>query len=704
MAAPSEEAIQELVNRLGLVGPQAEAVARSLVAMSNASDRTTSAKYAETEAIRSAIAAQNNAQTALKQTAADLKSFTTSIISTADSVAGSGGVFTSVTPAITFFADNIQNITKILPSALGAIGTGLGSLLAGPAGAGIGTMIGKGIGKVIDGTIGTLAPVMATIANQYLQQGEKVIQAFNGLSTVGITFGGSLENMHKMISSTNMPLEMLAKVAQQNAENLALLGGGTAGALERVAKAARNDLGPQLVTLYGGFANLGDELADYLAMEQRRGVSENLLSQENIEGTKNYLYQLKEVSALTGKSSKQLKADIEARARNAAMQGMYAKMDANQRANFDKLIQTIPEGARDAMQDLILAQSRGLEPVSEQFLQLEAMTPGVTSAMRRIAGDLRKGPDEFNASLGKATADMATESGKMTEMMGDILYLKQAGRVSASVINTLDTTLTSLNENRTRLLGVADDIKLFAEQTRELKNNTEGFVTSVHSIYDAQSNMARSLNELIVGNKDTPSKFNEFARLSVVATNFMNSIVTNLDKLVSKLIADSGETRVLDQNERITQEKTKLANLDQIRADLLRPFVESTNESIPYNMPIPEGVDRQTRRRVENIDQSIKLQEQRLADLEIGLANAKNQSDESKKRDKDEADQKAVEKAQENAPTMLRGQPISDASSKDMNYLQFANLINKQNDALSNLALALNSQGNEIKRAVDRMA
>jgi hypothetical protein len=678
---------------MGNFGAAAEAAARSLARAANASDNLVNASVREANAKSELFDRSDRLKNNFTQLGTTIISFSRDLISTTDSVASSNTVFTQVAPAITAFTQLIGQGGKAFTTAIGA---GLGSLIGGiPTGA-----IGAKIGEWIGGTLSGAVELAGSIFNQYLSQGEKVVQAFNTLSTSGITFGGSLENMRSMIDKTNMPLEMLAKIAQQNAENLVLLGGGTAGALERVAKAARNDLGPQLVTLYGGFSNLSDELVDYLAMEQRRGVSANLLSEDNIEGTKAYLYQLKEISALTGKSSKQIKAEIEARSRNAATQGMYANMTRQQQSNFDKLMQTIPEGAREAMQDLVLAQSRGLEPVSRQFLELEATAPGLVAAMRRAAGDLGKSPEEFNESLGKASADMATESSKITQMMGDILYLKQAGRVSASVISTLDTTLTSLNENKTRLLGVADDIKTFAEQTSKLKETATSFTTSVEGIYKSQSEAAIALNKMILGDKDTPSKFNEFADATIFVTNTMTAFANKFDDLVDSLFVRSTlENREKFQNERIDLEKKTLDDLKIGKGRLLEPYV--TDGKLDESK-IPSTVLRQ----VKLQDERIQAQINKLNQLQQGLINiqelkAKEAEDKRKKEEEVKREAERNQRYINEGPTAPATPDKVSLTGNDSS--QFATLIERQNEAMNNLALALNNQGGEIKRAVDRI-
>ena len=609
----SQEALNKLLQQLsslGIVGPQAEATAKSLITLRNASESLVDARNAELNAISGSAVQHQNLSSKVKTTSERIESFATNLISTADAMASSNSVLTQISPMITFAGDVIEKVGSMggeLGSKLGAIAGSLG----GPAAALAGSKLGEMIGGLLGNTLGKLAPVAASIFNQYLQQGEKVIQSFNTLSTVGVTFGGSLENMNRIIANTNMPLEMLAKVAQSNAENLALLGGGVSGALERVAKAARNELAPQLVTLYGGFANLSDELVDYMAMERRRGVNEDLLSDKNRASTEAYLYQLKEISALTGKNSRQIRSEIEARSRNAATQSMMMKMSADERRNFDLLMQSIPEGARTAMQDLILAQSRGLEPISKEFLELQAVAPGLTDAMRMAAGDLKKSPEEFSKTLGKTGKELAVQSGQLTDAYGDILYIRQAGRLSASVISTLDTTLTDLNANSDRLKNVANDIALFKEQTAALVANASQFTSSIRNIYAAQSNLAVTLNSLVLGDKDSAQKFTSFANVAVTATGVMEKLVKTLDDVIVKLV--NFDLKNINLQPTVRQETDKL-NVPSQRVRQLNQYITDLRQQ-----EVTSGVDNSAEiekitNELREAEANLREQQQRLND------------------------------------------------------------------------------------------
>ena len=537
---------EQLAQSMGFTGAAADQLARSLQAASNSADRSANALNAEASAVARATQQSRTFGDQLANIADTLLSFSGQILSTADGMASSNTVFTQITPLVTKATSIISDMAKAGGELAGIVGGLIGNV---PGGA-----IGAIAGKIFGGVAAELATLAGEIFNQYLQQGEKVMGAFNSLSSVGVTFGGSLTEMQKIIKNTGMPLEMLAKVAQSNAENLALLGGGVSGALESVAKAARNDLGPQLVTLYGGFANLSDELVDYMAMERRRGVDQDLLSDNNIESTKAYLYQLKEISALTGKSSKQLKQEIEQRSRNAATQGMLSKMSDTQRKQYDAAMLKVPDAVKGPLQDAFLAFSRGMEPVSTEFLQLQAAAPEAAESIRRMALAANKGPDEFNRVMDQESKNLTVSAGKLTEQMGDLFYLQQAGRLSSSLVDTLNKVITDINSNAVRLKTMGEDSEKFAQQTAALVANAGVFTTSVASIYGAQADLAVKLNQLVLGTEETEDKFKLFADVTNFATNTMSTFVGGLDNVVNFLLGLNRprEQRVSEQNERIT--------------------------------------------------------------------------------------------------------------------------------------------------------
>jgi 3-dehydroquinate dehydratase len=696
--AISEDAFNQIFQAMGLLGPQAESAARNLSMLSRSSDMASSALQAQSEEISRMRTEQERMTQGLKNARSTLGQFATNILDTADSVSGSGSVFTQISPIISTIGSLGKDVADALPNFFTTAGTALGTFIAPGAGTAVGAAIGNLVDKIFKGTLGTLLPAATSIFNQYLKQGEKVIQAFNSLSTVGVTFGGSITNMNKMIANTNMPLEMLAKIAQQNAENLTLLGGGVSGALEKVAKAARNDLGPQLVTLYGGFANLGDELAEYLAMEKRRGVTEDLLSTENIEGTKAYLYQLKEISALTGKSSKQLKAELEARGRNAAAQLAYSKMDRKQKDQYDKLMLNVPEGLKDSMQDVFLSMSRGMQPVSRSFIELQAMAPEAANALVRMFEATKLGPEEFNAVLTREGKNLATAGARYTEAYGDILVLQQAGRVSASVIQSLNTVLTSINSDSERLKTLGETSATLAAATSALAANATVFTQSIGAIYDAQASLARRLNETVLGNVATGgTKIRELAAVTVFATGAVKNLTDNLDKLINWILRKTSSTTdegLAAQRNTVNRLQFSLNNQKQTLDDLEKAKTAANN---PNDLSYIDDQIRIQRDIIETIESKLRTAEEILE-----KAKQNRETQQGRGNDDDSISSSSISNTEEVSvktagATKLQIDPESIAAA-------LKPMIDHQNILINDLKIALAYQGDGINRAVNRMA
>jgi hypothetical protein len=693
MASP-DETIEKLRIALGFLGPQAEAAARSLALLSTASYNSVSANNAQAEQIRDLIAEQVKYENAVRQVKDTLFGFGRNLIDTADSMSSSTSVFTQISPMIDFLAQAGKHIADAIPDLMSSALGLAGKMFAGPAGAAIGSSMGKLLGEMIGGTLEHLLPIAASIFNQYLKQGEKVIQAFNALSTAGVTFGGSVDNMNRMIANTNMPLEMLAKIAQQNAENLALLGGGVSGALERVAKAARNDLGPQLVTLYGGFANLSDELVDYLAMQQRRGITEDLLSAENIEGTKAYLYQLKEVSALTGKSTKQLRSEMEARNRSAAAQAAYNKMSKQQQAQFDKVMNTIPEALKAPMQDVFLSMSRGMMPVSTAFQYLTASTPELADSLIRIFEGTKLGQEGFNEVLDKESKKLAASGARYTDEFGDILVLRAAGKVSASVIQSLEEVLTSVNSDSARLKTLGENAAKFAKETETLAKSAGSFTTTIESIYAAQSNLAVKLNSLILGDKDTPGKISEFGNVAVAATDTITKFVGGLNSVVNWILGKTGQK---DAELAFAGQQSIFQGLKAKREEFLRETgTYQASEMIPDVGTKINDLNREQQQKLQEFDRKILEQQKRVDEAQKIKDQSANTSSKTSTTGTSISSTEEVSVKTAGATKLHIDSESIAAALKPM--------IDHQNILINDLKIALAYQGDGINRAVNRMA
>ncbi len=701
MAAPDSE-IARFAAAMGLTTAQAEATIRSLANLARATDTTTNAQNVQTQSISNLTATQQRYVSTINGAIGIAGNLNSTLLSMADSMAASNSVFSQIKPALNFLSTTASTVGKFIPNVMTTIGTGLGAFFGGPGGAAVGNKLGELVGGVIGGAFGTLNEGAKAVAELYLDQGEKVMNAFNMLSSTGVTFGASLQNMSRVVNSTGVPLEMLAKIAQQNAENLAVLGGGVSGALERVAKAARNDLGPQLVTLYGGFANLGDELAEYLAMQQRIGVQENLLSSENIEGTRNYLYVLKNISDLTGKNAKQLKNEIEQRNRNVAAQNFMNSLDEKGRTQYLAMMAQVPKGMEGVMQDIIMAAARGQEAVSTDYLRISTTMPGIAQAMTRMASGLGKSNEEFVKIMDESGKSLVKSGQTYSKEYDPLFFLKEQGRLSSGIIETANTILTDINSNAGRLQKLGETLGKLLEETKNLKDKPTDFAESVASVADAQAKLGVSLNNLMTGTKDVVGKFSDFAQVAGKLVSTTQGYVDGLDSIVQRILGYKKDLNRPTQNlNPLSEEDFRAAQENPLLHAQMVAYKElelaQTRIQVLENKLLTSGdLSRDESKELETQRARLETTERRLQEIQKRIQNSQN---ETTNLSGNTSGSSPSNNAQSSMSPTISNSPVDDSKS----YAMFERAIREQTIVLSNLAESVTSQGGQIKRAVDRM-
>ena len=698
MAQLSEDQLLAVINAMGNFGAAAEAAARSLSRAANSADSVISSSVRETEAKNELKQQTDKIKNSFGQLGGIITQFSSSIISTTDAVASSNQVFSGISPAITtltsMISGGLQSVYTIGAAAAGALlGSATGPLaplsrIAGSKlGAALGEFLGKGLGKFTE--------LAGTIFNQYLNQGEKVIQSFNTLSTVGVTFGGSLDNMRNIIKDTGLSLQDLSKIAQQNGENLALLGGGTETALARIAKVARNDLGPQLVTLYGGFTNLTDELIDIAAMEKRRGVQTDLLSAENIEGTRQYLYHMKELSNLTGKNTKQLRTEMEARNRHAAAQLALSQMTEQQKKNYEKLMAVTPDGLmKDLMQESFIAMSRGMEPISELYLKTQAMTPEITNQIRTAVSASTQGPEAFNKALDQYGKNIAQAGKDYTVANADLLVLHQAGRLSSSVITNMNDILTSINSDQTRLKSVGEAAKSIAESMDALKKNSSTFADTVGNLNAVQSDLKIKTEQLIIGISKESTRFQEFGAAAAAVTETLGDVMVKFDSILAGMLSVGSKQEIAtpDEYKLNFYTKQKEAFLD---SEMRRRGIEVSPEDLKNLDSSSVQLSSSQQKRLQDLEQKI-LDLKGKTELEKNENSSNNTSTGSSVSSSTNSNSEAVPVTNaQNTTLNVNPEPITSALHP---YMQNQEIL------ISDLTYALKEQGIQFKRIADRMA
>jgi hypothetical protein len=310
--------------------------------------------------------------------------------------------------------------------------------------------------------------------------------------------------------------------------------------------------------------------------------------------------------------------------------------------------------------------------------------------------DIKKGPEAFNATLGKESAIMAKSARSYTEKYNQLLYLREAGVVNSEILDVISDTLTGINANETRLKSVSEDIKTFAETTKAMKTQAEGFLTQVGSIYDAQANLAKILNESILGNKDYPQKFREFAELTIYATNLMGTVTRNLDNLISELIVSDSEESAEIQGQR---RKTETAS--QLRESFLRGTgAYQSYEILPEPGTDINSLNEQQQQILKDLDKKLLEQRQKLENMTKGLP----------EKPKSESNKTTNESESTSSISPTKAIPVTNAQNTTLSInpesivLALAPMIENQNRIIEDLRESMKNQGSDFRKAAKMIA
>jgi 3-dehydroquinate dehydratase len=358
----------------------------------------------------------------------------------------------------------------------------------------------------------------------------------------------------------------------------------------------------------------------------------------------------------------------------------------------------VPEGLKDSMQDVFLSMSRGMQPVSRSFIDLQAMAPEAANALVRMFEATKLGPEEFNAVLDREGKNLATAGARYTEAYGDILVLQQAGRVSASVIQSLNTVLTSINSDSERLKTLGETSAKLAAATSTLAANATVFTQSIGAIYDAQASLARRLNETVLGNVATGgTKIREFAAVTVFATGAVENLTDNLDKLINWILGKTASTT----DEGLAAERNTVNRLQFSLNSQQRSLYDLEKAKTAANNPDD----------LSYIDDQIRIQRDIIETIESKLRTAEEILEKAKEKretqqDRGNADDSISSSSISNTEevsvktagaTKLQIDPESIAAA-------LKPMIDHQNILINDLKIALAYQGDGINRAVNRMA
>lgn len=705
--AVSADVLDDFARRMGMTSSAAEDLLRSLRNASNGSDRLSSAFDVTRQAGDQLSASQREATSKLGNFGKTLQEVGVQIITLPGQISGANGqIFSAVTPALNALS-NLSN-TLDIPGLAGSISSSITTVLSrNPAFAKVAEVI---TSKITSGGMAAVRGVIQ-VTNFMLAGAEEIIQSYFKMSQAGITFGGSLANLNKLVEDSSFSFQTLTKIATTNATNLAMLGGTVEGGLRTVVNVSKN-MSNELITVYGGFENLSTEISDYLTLRRLQGLDERKNSQNLIQDTSNYLYNLKLLTTITGKTSKALNDDLAQKTKSAAVQQMLNDMAPAQRDNFLKQIQLMDDATAAAYQDFITSEHYGMV-MSKATTSFTTIVPGLLDNFARLRDASLLQSEASNTATAEIYADISKRGKETRKDIGFLLAGAESGRISASVITDANKFLTTLGQSGTYAETLPESLKMATESMKLLKSGSEQVKTltdTVGGILKSQQALQTEINKIFLGpTKDETGKKIEGGRLALVGviSQGITDVFINLFKKINEGINTTQDIINWLQNFTLSKTQPEAVTADNRLAALERALNEDkANLAVLERQTRPADPNNPTQKQINALKERISTQEQQLkiereklnkvsaADIN-GISATTNASIAQTATDSATDVSTALTNLGTNEkPLIIDWQKFTD---------NFEPYFIRQEQAIDELSRSLENQASQLKRVMDRV-
>jgi hypothetical protein len=450
-------------------------------------------------------------------------------ISAQQAAYGASDVFQAVTPTLDLLGNAAKAVADVLATATSGI-----PFFGGAMGAAA-----KAAAMYVD--------ISTQVAKAQFENASKYVKTYQELTKAGVTFGGDIKAMQESAKAAGMSLDTYSKFVISNIENLAALGGGTQLAAERVMKMGKSISADQkLFMMFGGnIEEFSGAIAGFHAQLTRYGTTLTDDEGQLTAATKQYLYNLKEVSELTGMSAETQRKEAEARSRyadyNIEMARLGPKVAGNIENSLDIASSFMGKQVSDLAAEFVARKGNVISLEAQQTRAFAPVASRVAIEMAQMAKDFTGTPEE----LRKAQVDLMKQN--RDELMKEA---EANAAIGSNARATKDAIQQQFNDLAIGVIqGVekirrADEARIKIEGDKSKKSTAEAkdFVSAVNELQKFQIRMdeqtAKSFGHLATSS----TKLLEITeRLNKLFGNDSQSFTTAVNKLIAALELIAGE-------------------------------------------------------------------------------------------------------------------------------------------------------------------
>ena len=260
------------------------------------------------------------------------------------------------------------------------------------------------------------------------------IDNFKQLAEVGIQFSEGLFTTREAALAAQISLDVFTQAVGRSSDTLALLGGSVRGGIQRfqdISKLLQGEFRRQANGLGMTFEETTDLLTDYLEIQTAVGRAQTMSNRDLNRGAQQFILNLDQLSAITGKQRKQIADQIKADMTEKRIQGIIQSLESSMVPGVQEILgglQGLPQQTQDAFKELI---GTGGVPLSDFAQSLVRLNPEIASFARRVS--FGQGSIEEFEQVIRNTANRSQQLGPGFQRLGALLDATNQNQLAANL-------------------------------------------------------------------------------------------------------------------------------------------------------------------------------------------------------------------------------------------------------------------------------
>jgi hypothetical protein len=376
-------------------GPSTASSDKDDPAAAKASKQSTSAATQNAKAQSAAARATGATAKANTASAKAAQSSAKAVASMGSTMLKLGGAFGLVIGAVVRSADLISSFGKgvaDLSEELSNVGDDMGRAASSLSNIPI-------VGDFLAKTLGAVA-----------KNAERVYGEYTKLTSIGATFGGSMNAMIRSASGAGLTMEQFNSVLKNNSEALIYLGGTTEAGAKQFAQLGKamkqSQLSGELLRMGFTTEQVNEGMASYVNIMGRTGALQNMTTQQIAQGSSAYLKDLDALAKITGEERAAKQKEREALLKDAQFRARMATLSEDQQREIGNLIQSVPKEHQAAVKDMVTTG----RVTSQEAVKFAAMMPKAAQNFIGVGQALNRGEKLTKSSMDRVRDNYIDEA------------------------------------------------------------------------------------------------------------------------------------------------------------------------------------------------------------------------------------------------------------------------------------------------------